>query len=198
MFRARKRPVEPPRWLFAGLGNPGPEYRGSRHNIGFEVIDALAERSRIKLDRSRHHARYGQGIIAEEPVVLAKPLTYMNLSGRSVAPLLREFGLKPEALLVIADDLDLPIGRTRLRVQGSAGGHNGHKSIIQAIGTDEYPRLKIGIGKQGTTIDHVLGPFTREERTLINEAIHRSVRGIEILLREGLSAGMNYLNGDQS
>jgi len=186
----------PPEWLVVGLGNPGAEYRGTRHNVGFEVIDLLSERHRIKLDRGKHHARIGLGLIGETPVLLVKPTTYMNLSGRSVAPLAKENGIKPDRILVIADDLDLRLARLRLKPGGSAGGHNGHKSIIASLQSSDYPRLKIGIGaaEKGETIDHVLGAFTPAERSEIDLAVRRAADGVETIVQHGLEAGMNELN----
>jgi peptidyl-tRNA hydrolase, PTH1 family len=195
MFRRKPKPVLHPEWLIVGLGNPGPEYRGTRHNVGFEVIDLLAARHKLKLDGAKHQARIGTGEIRGTPVLLAKPLTYMNLSGRAVAALAREHGLKPERVLVIADDLDMAVGRTRLKTKGSAGGHNGHKSIIHSLGTQDYPRLKIGIGSEkGQTIDHVLGRFKPEERVDIDQAVARAADGVEEVLAAGLEPAMNVVN----
>lgn len=198
MFRKKPpAPTLPPEWLVVGLGNPGPEYKGTRHNVGFELIDRLAERNKIKLDRSKHQARLGVGTLFETSVVLVKPLTFMNLSGRAVAPLMREYGLKPDRVLVIADDTDLPPGRVRLRAEGSAGGHNGHKSLIQTLGTQTYPRLKIGIGRtsKDETIDHVLGPFHPDERPDIDAAFKRCEAAIETLFLRGMEAAMQEANG---
>lgn len=198
MFR-KKPPVPtlPPEWLIVGLGNPGPEYRGTRHNVGFELIDRLADRHRIKLDRSKHQARFGVGSLFETSVVLVKPLTYMNLSGRAVAPLMREYGLKPDRVLVLADDTDLPPGKVRLRAEGSAGGHNGHKSLIQSLGTQDYPRIKIGVGRvsKEATVDHVLGPFLPDEREAVESALKKAEQGIEALLLNGIEAAMRETNG---
>lgn len=199
MFRKKPpAPTLPPEWLVVGLGNPGPEYRGTRHNVGFELIDRLGERHRIKLDRSKHQARYGVGTLFDTAVVLVKPLTFMNLSGRAVAPLMREYGLTPEKVLVVADDTDLAPGRLRLRAEGSAGGHNGHKSLIASLGTQSYPRLKIGIGRtaKDETIDHVLGPFRPDERPDIEAALKRSETAIETLFHRGLEAAMQETNGN--
>ena len=143
----RHQPQVEPAWLIVGLGNPGPEYRGTRHNLGFELIDRLAELHKIKLDKSKHRARFGLGAIDGHPVALVKPMTYVNLSGQAVAPLMRDFRLKPERVLVVADETDLHLGRIRLKPKGSAGGHNGHKSLIASLQTTEYPRLRIGIGR---------------------------------------------------
>ena len=197
MFRKKPpAPTLPPEWLVVGLGNPGPEYRGTRHNVGFELIDRLGERFKIKLDRSKHKARFGLGTVFETPVVLVKPLTYMNLSGQAVAPIMREYGLKPDRVLVVSDDTDLLPGRVRLRAEGSAGGHNGHKSLIASFGTQVYPRLKIGIGRtaKDATIDHVLGPFHPDERPDVDSALQRCEAAIEALFLRGLEAAMQDAN----
>jgi len=147
---------------------------------------------RIKLNESRFRSRYGVG----QGVVLMKPLTFMNLSGQAVAPLAKHFQVPPEKILVISDDTDLAPGRIRLKPGGGAGGHNGHKSIIQLLGTQEYPRLKIGIGRveKDDTIDHVLGGFTVEERAVQDEALSRGEKTIRVLLSDGLEAAMNIAN----
>jgi len=185
----------PPEWVIVGLGNPGPEYARTRHNVGFDTIDALAKRYGIRLEVRKHKAVYGFGQLEGVPVVLAKPLTFMNLSGQAVAPLAREFSIAPAHVLVISDDLDMDLARTRLKPKGGAGGHNGHKSIIHALGSTDYPRLKIGIGRsEDETIDHVLTQFPPDERTAIDEAIERSVKGIELLVTEGIDAAMTAVN----
>ncbi len=196
MFRKKISPDVQPEWMVVGLGNPGPEYRGTRHNVGFEVVDRLAEKYRIKLDRSKHRARFGIGLIQETPVLLVKPLTYMNLSGQAVAPLAREYSLEPAKILVVADDLDLPLGRNRLRAEGSSGGHNGHKSLIASLGTQAYPRLKIGIGSvnRSQTIDHVLGAFTGEERDEALDALKRATEGVERVLQDGVDRATESIN----
>ena len=196
LFRRKPKDSVVPEWIVVGLGNPGGEYRGTRHNLGFEVIDTLADRHKIKLDRGKHNARVGLGKIGETGVLLVKPMTYVNLSGRAVAPLARQYGLKPERVLVVADDLDLRLGRVRLKPGGSAGGHNGHKSLIASLGTSEYPRLKIGIGAASgePTIDHVLGSFTPIEREVIDAAIGRAADGVEAVVERGVEAGMNLVN----
>lgn len=195
MFRRKpKEPLLPPEWLIVGLGNPGPQYSGTRHNIGFDIVDALASAHKIKLSERKHRAVFGSGMVNGTSVVLAKPMTFMNLSGQAVVVLLREFGLKPDKVLVIADDLDLAVGRMRIRTKGSAGGHNGHKSLIQSLGTEEYPRLKMGIGKGDVTIDHVLNKFHPEERKDIQDAIKRACSAVECVVEHGVVAAMNQFN----
>lgn len=196
MFRPRRADL-PPAWLIVGLGNPGPEYARTRHNVGFEVVEEIASRAKIRLDRAKHKARYGVGPFGGSVIALAKPLTFMNGSGDAVRGLLREFGLESSALLVIADDLDLPVGRLRMRESGGAGGHNGHRDIIAKLGGDQYPRLRIGIG--GTAperkSEHVLSRFAPDERAEVIEAIRRTADVVETLVREGIAAAMNRANG---
>ncbi|MBV6457476.1 MAG: Peptidyl-tRNA hydrolase [Fimbriimonadaceae bacterium] len=190
MFRRRPRPTVQPEWLVVGLGNPGPEYRGTRHNVGFETIEKLAEKHHIKLDQRKFQAVYGVGEALGIPIAIAKPLTFMNLSGRAVLPLMQSFGLRPERVLVVADDLDLPLGVLRFRDSGNPGGHNGHKSLINTLGTNSYPRFKIGIGKDDIVIDHVLGRFDSEERTLVDKVINIAIDRIGVVLQQGVAAAM--------
>lgn len=190
MFRKKPSiPSDPPTWLIVGLGNPGAEYRGTRHNLGFDAIEKLAANHQIKVQTGRHRAQTGIGRIGRVTALLAKPLTFMNVSGQSVAPLAKHYGIPSSQILVIADDLDLPLGVIRLREKGSAGGHNGHKSIIQSLGTSEYPRIKIGIGAdKEQTIEHVLGRFDPEARSRVDEALVAVAGCVEALLNEGYSS----------
>ena len=183
-----------PAWIIVGLGNPGGEYSGTRHNVGWEVIELLARRFRVKMDRSKHRARYGLAIINDIPVLLVKPLTYMNLSGQAVAPIMRENGLTPSKVLVLADDMDLALGKIRLKMKGSAGGHNGHKSLIHSLRTQDYPRLKIGIGKgDDAAIEHVLGPFTPAERTELDGKLALCADAAVALVTGGETAALQVL-----
>src|SRR5689334_8821358 len=193
MFR---RPTSPARYLVVGLGNPGPEYAGTRHNVGFMVIDRLANRHRIAVKSNQHGARVGQGEIAGELVALVKPLTFMNLSGRAVAPLLNRHSLPPGQLIVVYDDADLPVGKIRVRARGSAGGHGGLKSIIASVGSSEFPRVRIGIGRSagGDLVDHVLGGFRGSERELVDQAIDRAADAVECALTHGIETAMNRFN----
>ena len=163
--------------------------------MGFEVVDMLARRHGIKVQSGKHRALVGRVMINGEAVVLVKPLTFMTLSGPSVGPLMRDFALTPSQVLVIADDLDLAVGRLRLRLKGSPGGHNGHKSIVASLRTQEYPRLKIGIGRpKDSTIDHVLDSFNREERDIIRIAIEKAATAVERVVELGVERALSAVN----
>ena len=183
--------------IIVGLGNPGSEYEQSRHNVGFMVLDHLAARHHLRFNQKRAHSRVARGRIDEAEVVLAKPETYMNLSGRAVQGLLMLHGVKARDLLVVYDDFDLPLGVLRLRERGGPGTHNGVRSIVQALGTREFPRLRVGIG---ATVglearDYVLGDFSSDEWTAFEGARDRAAEAIETYLRHGLSVAMNRFNG---
>jgi PTH1 family peptidyl-tRNA hydrolase len=177
MFRPKPQPQINVEWVFVGLGNPGAEYAHTRHNVGFDAIEEFAKKHKIKIDRAKHRARLGIGQINGVGVALVKPMTFMNLSGQSVAPILREFGVKPDHLIVIADELDFPVGKVRMKPKGGSAGHNGHKSIIQSLGTDEYARLRVGIHSEARkeTIDFVLSRFHDDERVDINRSIQTCI-----------------------
>ena len=195
MFRKREATPSTVDWMIVGLGNPGPEYRGTRHNVGFEVVERFGADHRIRINTAKHRSQYGIGVVNAGAVLLVKPLTYMNLSGQAVAPLAKQFGVKPERILVISDDLDMAVGRVRLKPKGSPGGHNGHRSLVTSLGTQEYPRLKIGIGRStDEAIDHVLSPIKPQERDAIESAYDRCIRTIEELLSNGLEPAMNVAN----
>jgi peptidyl-tRNA hydrolase, PTH1 family len=187
------------RHLVVGLGNPGPEYANTRHNVGFMLLDELSRRHRIAIKKPQHGARVGEGEIAGEPVALVKPLTFMNVSGRAVAPLLQRHSLLPDRLVVIYDDADLPLGKIRVRARGSAGGHGGIKSILASIGTAEFPRVRIGIGRsgRGDLVDHVLGGFRPDERDLLQHAIQRAADAVEQILSHGIEPAMNQFNAQE-
>ncbi|MBI5706712.1 MAG: aminoacyl-tRNA hydrolase [Armatimonadetes bacterium] len=199
MFLRRKKVFEGPvEWLIVGLGNPGPEYAGTRHNVGFEVIDRLAEKHHIKVKWAKHQALFGTGTIGGAGVALAKPMTFMNLSGRAVAPLMRQYQLTPERVLIIADEVDLPFGRIQLKPKGGSAGHNGHKSIQQYLQSDQYPRLRIGIGKpEDDKIDHVLGRFGRDEIGRLNDVLDRAMEACEAVAREGLERALSRANAER-
>jgi PTH1 family peptidyl-tRNA hydrolase len=191
------------KWLIVGLGNPGEKYARNRHNIGFMCLDEFARIHKISLARSRYRAKTGEGKIDSTEVVLAKPLTFVNLSGEAVGKLVRKYGVKPERLIVVCDDLDLPLGRTRLRLGGSSG-HNGIKSIVEHIGSEDFIRVRVGIGRpgeeqsvatvRGDVINHVLGDFSEEEQKMIGKIVPRVGEILVCLLSEGLTAAMNKFN----
>lgn len=193
-FKKRATPDLPVEVVIVGLGNPGPQYSGTRHNIGFEVVEALARKHSIQLKTHKFQAQFGTGAVDGRGVALVKPLTFMNLSGQAVAAVCRHFGVLPASVMVVTDDLDMDVGRIKLRERGSSGGHNGHKSIIQALKTEDYPRLKVGIGKVGETVDHVLSKFKPDEREVINDSINRCVGAIEVYLNQGIERAMNEAN----
>lgn len=182
--------------LIVGLGNPGSRYRTTRHNLGFMVVDALASRWRISVGGRRHEAEIGTGEIDGVRAVLAKPQTFMNASGESVAKLRRLYRLDPSDILAVYDDLDLPLGKVRLRGDGSAGGHNGVASLIGVLGKG-FPRLRIGIGRPpggADPVGFVLEAFSSEEQPSVEDAIGRAADGVESWLRDGLEVTMNVVN----
>jgi len=184
--------------IIVGLGNPGPRYRDTRHNVGFGCVDLLAERWGIVINDRRRTTVLGQGFHDGLPVALAKPRTFMNLSGESVAYLLARFGGRPEDLVIVYDEMALPLGRIRLRARGSDAGHNGIKDIIRTVRTIDFPRLRIGIGGPGMSgsVDHVLGRFSDAEQPAANDAIGRAADAVECLLSEGIDIAMNRYNTD--
>jgi PTH1 family peptidyl-tRNA hydrolase len=185
--------------LIVGLGNPGSEYAANRHNVGFMCINHLARANGIKFDRKQGLARVGIGCIAGQKAVLAKPQTYMNVSGESVVRLVNKHRVDLADLIVIHDDLDLPLGKLRLSFNSSSGGHRGIKSIISALGSKEFNRVRIGIGRPGESggddiIDFVLGDLTGDERKAIEDVLPRSSDGIACLISDGLAVAMNKFN----
>jgi PTH1 family peptidyl-tRNA hydrolase len=185
--------------LVVGLGNPEPKYEHTRHNIGFEVIDTLARRSGVSWSENRRfQAFFGEGRgPAGKKLRLLKPLTYMNRSGQAIRAAIDWYKLPPESVLVVYDDMDLPIGRLRLRLSGSAGGHNGMKSAIAHLGTQDFPRLRIGIGKSGEdkdTVSHVLGKFSPQEAPVVSEVLQLAADAIELSFKEGVQKAMSLYN----
>lgn len=182
--------------LIVGLGNPGRKYAGNRHNVGFQCLDRLAEAWGLSFSKREHKALLAQGEIAGLKAILVKPQTFMNLSGEVVGRLAHFYEVPAEGILVIYDDLDLPVGKIRVRPEGGSGGHRGMNSIIQHLSTDAFPRLRVGIGRptHGDPVDYVLGDFAPEERIGIEEAYERAVSAVEIWLAEGIVAAMNRYN----
>lgn len=186
--------------LIVGLGNPGSRYAQTRHNVGWMALDAFAQKHSVALNREGHHGVWGQTYWgdAREKVVLLKPLTFMNHSGRSVAAAARFYKIPLKDILIVYDDMDLPPGRLRLREKGSAGGHNGMKSIIQELGGQEFPRLRIGIGRPAplwSVTDWVLAPFGEDDAAEVAAVLPRAVEAIEAFLDEGIRIAMTRHNG---
>jgi len=182
------------RWLIAGLGNPGPEYAGNRHNAGFMVADLLAGRIGARFKRDRSRAAVASGRLAGFPVTLAKPTTFMNLSGRPVAALRTFYKIPPERIVVVHDELDLPLGSLRLKQGGGDNGHNGLRSVTSALGTRDYFRVRVGIGRPPGRMDpadFVLHDFSAAERKLVPEVLERAADATEVLMRRGLAAAQN-------
>lgn len=186
-------------FLIVGLGNPGKQYEHTRHNVGFDVMDAIADKYNISISEKKHKALCGKGVIEGQKVVLAKPQTFMNLSGESVAELVNYYKLDPEEeLLVIFDDICLAPGGLRIRKKGSAGGHNGIKNIIAQIGTQNFMRVKVGVGekpKGWDLADHVLGHFDAADRKKVEDAIADAVQVTEMILQGEVDQAMNDFNG---
>jgi peptidyl-tRNA hydrolase, PTH1 family len=182
--------------LIVGLGNPGAKYDRTRHNIGFDLIDQLAKRWQIPVsDQKRFQGLVGEGWVNHQKIVLLKPQTFMNLSGQSVRSVLDWYKLAPTEVLVLYDDLDLPLGKLRIRLAGSAGGHNGMKSIISHLGTPTFPRLRMGIGKsQDETISHVLGKFSVAEASIVTDILQLSADAVDLSLGSGVEQAMNKYN----
>ena len=185
-------------FLIVGLGNPGVEYAATRHNIGFDMITYLSDKYNIPVNSREGKALVGKGILAGQKVMLAQPQTYMNLSGESVRALMEYYKIDIEDLLVIYDDISLDVGQIRMRGKGSAGGHNGIKSIIQHTGTQEFARIKIGVGQKpegGDLVKHVLGRFSREEDGMFRDVFALAEEGLLAWLQEDMKSAMNKVNG---
>lgn len=182
--------------LIVGLGNPGKEYEKTRHNVGFMVMNRLSDVMNVSISSSKFKGEYVKFKYKGEDVILLKPMTYMNASGESVIQVMNYFKIDADDLLVIYDDLDMPVGKLRLRESGSAGGHNGVKSIIAHVGTQSFKRIRVGIDKHPRikVIDYVLGHFSKDEQPLIDEGIENAVKAVELYLDKGFVAAMNAYN----
>jgi PTH1 family peptidyl-tRNA hydrolase len=191
------------RWLIVGLGNPGPEYSHNRHNVGYWVVNRLARLNDITI-KAKSLATIGSGEVRGVEVVLLKPRTYMNLSGNAVGPAMKQNGISPQHVVIIYDELDLPMGRIRIKANGGSGGHNGIKSIIGAVGSSDFPRIRIGIGRPHVDgeptweSEHVspwvLGNPTPEQAKTLQDAVSRTCDAVEMMLVEGVEAAMNRYN----
>ncbi len=189
-------------YIIAGLGNPKPEYNNTRHNIGFDVIDVLADKNNIDVTTSKHKALVGKGIINGEKCILVKPMTYMNLSGESIVDVCNYYKVDVETeLIVIYDDIALDVGAVRVRKKGSAGGHNGMKNIIQHLSTENFMRIRMGVGEKPKgydLADYVLGHFTDKERDLMDEGIVNAINAISVIMSDGVEKAMGAFNKKNS
>ena len=184
-------------FLIVGLGNPERKYEGTRHNVGFEAIDAIAKHFNIEVNHKEQKGIVGKGIINGHKVILAKPMTYMNLSGECVQPLCDYYDVDSESeLVVISDDISLSTGNIRVRKKGSAGGHNGLKNIISLLGTNAFPRIRVGVGecKNGDLVSHVLGRYDAEDREKVDASFEKVIGALELFLEGNLDAAMNKYN----
>jgi PTH1 family peptidyl-tRNA hydrolase len=183
--------------VIVGLGNPGGSYARSRHNVGFWVVDRLAEHHRLRFSRREYKSQVAEGRVGEERVMLMKPQTYMNLSGEALQRARRALRLEPERFLVVYDDLDLSVGRLRVARSGGAGGHHGVESIIEALGSKEFSRIRVGIGRPGSreaNVDYLLDSLTPEEASTLSESVARAADAAEVVVRDGIAAAMNRFN----
>ncbi len=185
-------------YIIAGLGNPEKKYDRTRHNMGFRIIDAYATRHNIDISESKHKGLIGKGTINGEKVILVKPMTYMNLSGECIRAAADYYKVAPEDIIVLFDDISLEPGKIRVRKKGSAGGHNGIKSIIAHLGTEGFPRLKFGVGDKPRGMDladHVLGRFSKTDEQAVEEALDRACDAVDCMIGEGVDSAMNRYNG---
>ena len=185
-------------WLLVCLGNPGKDYENTRHNIGFMAADELGRKENVSINKLRYRALTGEVTIAGQRVMVLKPQTYMNLSGESVKLAGGFYKIPPERVLVISDDVSLPLGKLRIRANGSAGGHNGLKNIIQHLGTDQFPRIKVGVGApqhpEHEMVNWVIGNFTPSEKKVVNEAIGRALDAVACIISKGVQEAQNKFN----
>ena len=188
-------------YIIAGLGNPGTQYMGTRHNAGFSVIDALADQYNISVDTQKHKGMIGKGMIEGEKVILVKPMTYMNLSGECIREVMDYYKADIDDLIVIFDDISLEPGQLRIRKKGSAGGHNGIKSIIAHLGTQEFPRIKVGVGAKPDRMDladYVLGHFSQIESRVMDDAAKEAGQAAQAMILDGIEAAMNRYNSKKN
>lgn len=184
-------------YLIVGLGNPEEEYSKTRHNMGFNTINKISQQYNIEVKQNKFQALYGSGMIEKEKVILLKPQTYMNLSGNSVKEVVDFYKIEKEKILVIYDDMDIEPGKIKIRKKGSAGRHNGMKSIIQMIGTEEFPRIRVGIGRpihKDDEINYVIGAIPEEDLKRLDEGIEKAQKAVEEILRNGVDSAMNKYN----
>ncbi|MHB9036484.1 MAG: aminoacyl-tRNA hydrolase [Armatimonadota bacterium] len=180
--------------VIVGLGNPGRQYAHTRHNVGFDVLDIFAKRRKVKILSRQCHGLLGSFDHYGEEILLVKPQTYMNESGQTVAQIMRKHHLEPSDIFVVYDDMDLPLGKIRIRLSGSSGGHKGMNSIIHHIHSTEFPRMRIGIGRGGEVVNHVLSRFNRKDRQEMDVTLEQAADALNMILEDGIEAAMNQYN----
>lgn len=188
-------------YIIAGLGNPGNKYEKTRHNVGFEVIDILADRIGVCVEEKKHKALCGRGVLEGQKVLLMKPQTFMNLSGESIRAAVDFYKAEPEQVIIVYDDISLEPGQLRIRAKGSAGGHNGVKNIIAHLGTQVFPRVKVGIGERPRQIDladYVLSHFSKGEQELMEQAFREAAEAAAVIAGQGIETAMNQFNGKKN
>lgn len=183
-------------YVIAGLGNPGAQYENTKHNIGFITVDYLAQKHQIKIKKLKHKALVGEGNISGQKVLLVKPQTFMNLSGNSIREIVAYYKISMEELLIIYDDIDIPMGSLRIRKKGSAGTHNGMRSIVYDLQSDQFPRIRIGIGgeRKGDLADYVIGGFQKSQIPIMEEAVRQAAAAVECMMENGMDAAMGEYN----
>lgn len=184
-------------YLIVGLGNPEVDYSGTRHNMGFDVINKLAKECEIAINRTKYQGEYGTGTIEDQKVVLLKPQTYMNLSGESIAQFKKFYKLEDKEIIVISDDIDIEPGKIRIKRKGSAGAHNGLKSVVHCLKSEEFIKVKVGVGRPKTTeylIEHVIGHINEEEYKVLEDGIEKAKEAVKVILNKGVDAAMNKYN----
>ena len=188
-------------YIIVGLGNPTKEYDKTRHNVGFSVIDVLADRIGIDVSEKKHRALCGKGMLEGQKVILAKPQTFMNLSGESVRAMVDFYKVSPDEVIIVYDDISQEPGQLRIRTKGSAGGHNGIKNIIAHLGTQEFPRIKVGVGEKPKYMDladYVLSRFSKGEQELMDDAFREAADAVTMMISEGMDAAMNHFNAKKT
>ncbi|ARP49434.1 aminoacyl-tRNA hydrolase [Caproicibacterium lactatifermentans] len=199
LFSKNSFSAGPVEWILAGLGNPGSQYEGTRHNTGFMALDTIAKKAGVSIDKLQFQGQCAQAVVGGKKVLLLKPSTYMNLSGQSVTAAMRFYKLPPERTIIFFDDISLPCGRLRLRRKGSDGGHNGMKNIIYLAGSDQFPRVKIGIGAKPTPqwdlADWVLSRFSNEDSQQMQQSFQHAAEAAELLVNGKMVEAMNLYNG---
>jgi len=188
-------------FVIAGLGNPGPQYINTRHNVGFDTVDVIADKLQININKIKHKALIGEGMLDDTKIMLVKPQTYMNSSGESIRDIVEWYKIPLSNLIIIYDDIDLDLGKIRIKKKGSSGTHNGMKSVIYQLQSEDFPRVRIGLGKppeKWDLVNYVLGKFPPEERKVVDVAVKLAAKAVEVIINSGVEAAMNKYNSNRN